>query len=261
VETQIPHRDPVHRDFGKMAPMDRPLEELDWRDTPLGELILRRRRSVARPDTVVYEVKLDGAFLMSSLVRVSEEALAERALAALPGGDGGSVCVGGLGLGHTAAAALRHEGVQRVDVIELLRPVIDWHRQRLVPAADTLMDDPRCRMLEGDFFGLIQEPSEEAESTGLLPRYDAVLVDIDHAPESVLDPRHAAFYTKAGMERVRSRLAEGGVFALWSASEPSERFRALVESVFGWARNRAISFRNPNNGEREENWILLAKKS
>ena len=46
-------------------------EELDYAETPLGELILRRRK-VLSLDVDVYEVKLDGSFLMSSLVNDSE---------------------------------------------------------------------------------------------------------------------------------------------------------------------------------------------
>ena len=54
-------------------------EELDYAQTPLGELILRRRRGVAS-DQDIYEVKLDDAFLMSSLVNASEIALADRCI-------------------------------------------------------------------------------------------------------------------------------------------------------------------------------------
>ena len=96
-------------------------EELDYRDTELGELILRRRRPVSAPDQWVYEVKLAGRFLMSSLVTDSERELATRALARAAG-DSLRVLVGGLGLGYTAAAvladarvaAVRHAGLNAV---------------------------------------------------------------------------------------------------------------------------------------------------
>ena len=42
-------------------------EELDYRETPLGALILRRRRIRSLDDLDVFEVKLGDAFLMSSL--------------------------------------------------------------------------------------------------------------------------------------------------------------------------------------------------
>jgi len=72
-------------------------QELDVADTDLGELVLRRRRTVAAGDEWVYEVKLAGRFLMSSLNTQSERELADRALAKLAG-DGLRVLVGGLGL-------------------------------------------------------------------------------------------------------------------------------------------------------------------
>ncbi len=80
-------------------------EELDFRQTELGELLLRRRRPVSMPDTWVYEVRLDDRFLMSSLVHDSEDELARLSLRRLEGREW-RVLVGGLGLGHTVAEVL-----------------------------------------------------------------------------------------------------------------------------------------------------------
>src|SRR5688572_25941393 len=116
-------------------------EELDHCHTDLGELVLRRRRPVSLPDQWVYEVKLAGRFLMSSLNTESERELATRALALIPGGEL-RVLIGGLGLGYTAAAALADPRVAAVDVIERLPEVIAWHRRGLVPLGDALCRDP-----------------------------------------------------------------------------------------------------------------------
>ena len=51
-------------------------EELDYRETDLGELILRRRGVRSLDGAEVFEVKLDGHFLMSSLVNEAGIALA-----------------------------------------------------------------------------------------------------------------------------------------------------------------------------------------
>ena len=48
-----------------------PLEELDVQSTPLGELVLRRRRVASLDGEEVYEVKLGEAFLMSSMFTAS----------------------------------------------------------------------------------------------------------------------------------------------------------------------------------------------
>ena len=87
-------------------------EELDWRETPMGAISLRRRREPSL-GVDVFEAKLDDDFLMSSLFVVAEEELARLGLAAA-GGDGLDVLVGGLGLGYTAAAALDQRTQSRI---------------------------------------------------------------------------------------------------------------------------------------------------
>lgn len=59
-------------------------EELDWRETPMGELSLRRRVEPSLK-VDVYEVKLGDEFLMSSLFTVAEIELARLGLAAATG--------------------------------------------------------------------------------------------------------------------------------------------------------------------------------
>ena len=97
--------------FGdQMKPL---IEELDFQQTPMGELTLRRRHIRSLDDTEVYEIKLGEAYLMSSLFHESEVALATIGLGALAG-DGWQVAVGGLGLGYTAAAALKFAQIQHI---------------------------------------------------------------------------------------------------------------------------------------------------
>jgi hypothetical protein len=63
--------------------MSRDFEELDYRETTLGELILRRRRILSLGGMEVYEVRLGDAFLMSSLFHKVEVTLAHLGLAEL----------------------------------------------------------------------------------------------------------------------------------------------------------------------------------
>lgn len=226
------------------------IEELDYQKTLFGELILRRRWSPSVPDAPVYEVKLDGEMLMSSSVNVSE-----RALAMLPleqrGGAPCDVLVGGLGLGYTAAAALGFPCVRRLVVIELLAPVIAWHANRLVPAAGLLRDDPRCSLLQGDFF-------VHVAAGGPGGRYDVILLDIDHSPEDWLRDRHGQFYTQAGLRGLMEHLRPGGVFGLWSAFEPSPRFLSLLRGVAASVQSHEVSFANPHLDATVSNWVVLA---
>src|SRR4051794_24592736 len=100
--------------------------ELGGSETPIGEISLRRRLDVST-GVDIYEVKLGGDFLMSSLFTVAEIELARLALARIDG-IGLIVAVGGLGLGYTAAEVLADARVSELVVVETLEPVIAWHR-------------------------------------------------------------------------------------------------------------------------------------
>jgi len=215
-------------------------EELDWRRTPIGELSLRRRLEPSL-QVDVYEVRLGDEFLMSSLFTVAEVQLARLSLAAVPGSDL-DVVVGGLGLGYTARAVLQDPRVRSLHVVEALGEVIEWHRRGLLPLAAELTSDPRCHLVQGDFFASV---AGTGFGPDVPPRCHAVLVDIDHTPRQVLHPSHAAFYTVDGLRRVAGHLHPGGVFALWSDDPPDTGFMAGLEEVFATPAAHVVSFPNP----------------
>lgn len=231
--------------------MTLPFEELDYQRTPLGELVLRRRRSPSVPDEPVYEVTIDGEMLMSSTVNAAERALARLALESRKDRPL-DVLVGGLGLGYTAAAALEYANVRRLVVVELFERVIAWHRRRLVPAAGALVDDPRCSLVEGGFFEHVARP--EAEGC-----YDAILLDIDHSPDSLLHVRHGDFYSREGLRRLARCIRPAGVFALWSAWEPTGEFLDMLRASFRNVRNHEVAFFNPHVNETDSNWVVTAE--
>nr|WP_258544955.1 hypothetical protein [Micromonospora provocatoris] len=139
-------------------------EELAWRETPIGEISLRRRRDPAL-DAEVYEVKLDDEYLMSSAFPVAEIELARLGLAPLTG-DALDVVVGGLGLGYTARTALEDPRVRSLVVVEAIEDVIDWHRRDLLPFAAGLATDPRTRFVRADFFAAVAGGGLDPESRG-----------------------------------------------------------------------------------------------
>ncbi len=239
------------------GPLGKPVrfDELDYQQTPLGELTLWRREAPVSGD-VVYEVRLAGEFLMSSRVNRSEIALADLALAEL-GDRSCDVLVGGLGLGYTARAALAFPNVRSVTVVELLAPVVDWHRKGLVPLGAQLCADPRCRLLQADFFDLIGPPEGDAPRAGI---YDAVLVDIDHSTEDLLQPAHSRFYTARGVAALGEHLRPGGIFSFWSADPPREAFMIDLRAAFSSVRIEEVTFRNPHMGTEDTNFVLLATR-
>lgn len=237
--------------------MDKPqFEELDYRKTPLGELILQRRRVLALEGAEAVEVKLNGEYLMSSLFHEAEEELSRLGLGALPGREW-EVVVGGLGLGYTAAAALAFPAVAKLVVVEALEPVIDWHRRGLVPNGAALSADPRCAFLHADFFALARGPGFDPARPGR--RWDAVLLDIDHTPAQLLNGAHADFYSEEGLRRLARFLKPGGMFALWSNDEPEAAFLDLLRKVFGQAEGHAVVFDNPLTQIPSSNGVYLAR--
>ncbi|HAL92997.1 MAG TPA: spermidine synthase [Verrucomicrobia bacterium] len=236
--------------------MKPPFEELDYRQTAMGELILQRRRVLALDGAEAYEVKLNGEYLMSSLFHVAETELSKIGLGALKG-EGWEVVVGGLGLGYTAAEALAFPHVARLVVVEALEPVIDWHRRGLVPNGKTLTDDPRCSYLNADFFALARGGGFDPKRPGR--RWNAVLLDIDHTPSQLLNKAHADFYSADGLRRLKEFLKPGGVFAMWSNDEPDAAFLEILRQAFGNAEGRACVFDNPLTGEKSANGLYLAR--
>ena len=217
--------------------------ELDYRQTPLGELILRRRRIHALDGLEVFEVKLGDAFLMSSLFHEVEVALANLGLAALTGQEL-DVVVGGLGLGYTAVAALKHPEVCSLLVVEALEPVIDWHRRGLVPLGLQLTADPRCRLVLGDFFSLSSSVQGfDPANPGRL--FHAILLDIDHSPRNLLHAQNGAFYEVDGLRRLAAHLHPNGIFALWSDDLPDKDFIAALGTVFASTAAHIVRFPNP----------------
>ena len=262
-------------------PVRRPrFEELAFQPTPMGDISLRRRTDPVTGEDVL-EVKLGEDFLMSSLFTVAEEELARLALALVPDpafpaagpadptgaadasgevgpGAGLDVVVGGLGLGFTAHTVLADPRVGSLVVVDALAEVIAWHRAGLVPLGAALTADPRCRLVQGDFFALA------ASADGLDPdlpgrRFHAVVLDIDHSPSHLLNAGHAAFYTAAGLRRLAEHLRDGGVFALWSNDPPEPAYLRVLREVLTDVRAEVVSFPNRLQGRDSTNTVYLGR--
>ena len=231
-------------------------QELDYRTTPIGALSLRRRRDLSRGEDI-FEIKLGDDFLMSSMFTASEIALARLGLAPL-GGQSLDVVVGGLGLGYTARAALDDGKVHSVIVVEMLDAVIEWHQNGFLPLGPGLISDPRCRLVRGDFFALANGQSGfDPAKPGR--RFDAILVDIDHSPEALLDERSAGFYRPQGLGALAAHLKPGGVFGLWSNEKPDATFTERLAAVFDWVQAEPVSFHNPLQDRPFTQTVYLAR--
>lgn len=237
-------------------------EELDYRRTPLGELILRRRLIPALDNREVYEVILGDAYLMSSLFTEVEQALSRLGLAAVKEAIGGplDVVVGGLGLGYTARAALEEPAVASLLVVDYLEPVIEWHEKGMVPLGPGLNEDPRCRFVHGDFFELSLSGEAGFDPDDAGRRFHAVLLDIDHSPANLLHERHAEFYATGGLRKLAAKIHPGGVFALWSDDPPEASFMEALGEVFESCESHVVAFENPHLESQSESTVYVARK-
>jgi len=231
------------------------IEELGYQNTPLGDLTLRRRREPLLQNREVFEVKLGEEYLMSSLFTESEQKLATLGLAKLEGEL--DVVIGGLGLGYTAAETLKNKMVTRLLVIDLFQTVIDWHRDGLVPLGNVITGNDRCELRQGDFFELARS-GFDATAPGR--KFDAVLLDIDHTPEHLLNPTNKSLYTAEGLASIRDQLKADGSFALWSDDPASDEFTERLGDVFGSATAYNIEFPNPYTNSISINSVYVARK-
>lgn len=237
-------------------------EELDFRPTPLGDLVLRRRSLPDLDHLVVHEIILGDAYLMTSLFTEVESALSRLGIAAAEAAFPGKeldVVVGGLGLGYTAKVALDHPSVASLRVVDYLQPVIEWHERGLVPLGPELTKDPRCRFVHGDFFERAGADANNFDPESSNQRHHAVLLDIDHSPSNLLHQRHGEFYTPEGLRRLAAKIHPGGIFALWSDDPPEASFLESLNAVFESCESHVVPFENPHLNRSSESTVYVAR--
>ena len=235
-------------------------EELDYQKTPLGDISLRRRSEPRLDGEILYEVKLNDDFLMSSLFTEAEIQLSRLGLAALKKHklkQDLDIVVGGLGLGYTAVAALEDSSVRSLRVIDVMEPVIDWHKRALVPLGKKLTSDLRCTFVHADFFEVATSSGgfDPANPNRLV---HAVLLDIDHSPSHWLNSGNSSFYTESALQNMANKIHPGGIFGLWSNDPPENEFINLLESVFQSSESHIVTFPNPYTGGGSTNTVYIA---
>lgn len=230
-------------------------EELDYCPTSSGALSLRRRHDL-RLGVDVWEILLGNEFLMSSHFTVSEVALGRLGVEACAG-EAIDVVVGGLGLGYTAEAVLAEAAVTDLLVVEYFKPVIEWHESGILPMGTRLVSNPRCSLVEGDFFAMAVGSGFDPARPGR--RFDAVLADIDHAPDHILDERSNSFYQVDGLRALKRHLKPGGIFGLWSDKPPDPRFLERLGTAFPKAWAEPVIFDNPLTGNPFTQSVYLAQ--
>jgi len=181
-----------------------------------GELQLFRREAEFSISIV------GGGVLMSTWAHGSEDALAELACARIAGRARPRVLIGGLGMGFTLAAALRHLGAEaEVEVAELVPAVVTWNQGALGEFAGHPLRDARARVREGDVAKILKTARQA---------YDAILLDVDNGPEGLTRKKNDWLYTTDGLTAAYTALRPEGVLAVWSAG-PDRDFTARLQKV------------------------------
>ena len=209
------------------------------------ELVLARRGEE-------WVVRVGGRVLMSSRQHGSEDALSALALGRLAPRQGGerTVLIGGLGLGYTLRAALDRLGPgARAVVAEISPELVAWNRGPVSHLAGRPLDDPRVRLQVGDVAGRI------AEAHGA---FDAILLDVDNSPSSMVLAGNDRLYGDRGVRDCREALRAGGVLAVWSAGPDEAYLERLARAGFE-AEARVVPARGAGAGGARHVVFLASK--
>lgn len=183
----------------------KPFKRLDEAKAPDGSVLSLFERDGA------YVIRVNGVELMSTRRHHSEDALAELVCDPLSGQPNARVLIGGLGLGFTLRAALRHLALDaHVVVAELVEAVIKWNRNPDYPLAGQAMNDPRVEIRHTDVTRVLREAG------GV---YDAVMLDVDNGADPLTTAGNAALYRGPGIHLAAGALKPMGRLAYWSTDD------------------------------------------
>ena len=184
--------------------------------------------------------------LMGTRMHGSEEALADLAYDHLGTRVGTRVLVGGLGMGFTAAAALRRCPADGAVVVsELVPKIVDWNRGLLGPAAGRPLDDPRLSVEMGDIAVLLRSSTTA---------WDGILLDVDNGPSPLSQEANQWLYSRAGLAALLGALRSDGVVCVWSASG-DEAFTRRMESAGFRVDVHRVRARGGKRGPRHIIWV------
>lgn len=194
-------------------------------------------------------IRIDLHELMGTHVHGSEEALADLAFDHLDVSHPDrnvSVLVGGLGVGFTAAAALRRCGpAGRVVVSELVPAIVRWNEGELGEASGHPMRDERAELALVDVAELIRNPPR---------KWHAILLDVDNSPRSFTQLANSWLYSPQGLQSARDSLHEGGVFAVWSAQDDKSFTQRMKRAGFDTTLH-PVRARGTAGGNRHYIWV------
>lgn len=222
-----------------------PWEKIDQAEVPGGQGIVTLGRRGAE-----FSIRTAGIELMNSRVHGSEEALAELTFIRIKQKPDLKILIGGLGMGYTLAAALRHSKPDtRITVSELIPAVVRWNREYLGHLAGMPLEDSRVSVEEEDVATLIQKRKSF---------WDAILLDVDNGPDGLTRKPNDQLYSPSGLKISFSALCTGGILSVWSCG-PDPGFTRRLEACGFQTQTISLGARKSQKGGRHTIW--LAQKS
>jgi spermidine synthase len=193
-----------------------------------------------------FSIRVQNRPLMDSTVHGSEDALAELACARIARRSSPRVLIGGLGMGYTTAAALRHLGLTaQVVVAELVPAVVEWNRAFLGPLAGRPLDDPRVVLRVTDVADVLRR--EQAT-------YDAILLDVDNGPRGLTRRGNDWLYADVGLRAAWAALRPRGILAVWSAG-PDQAFLRRLRRIGFTVEELSVRARGDRGGRMHVVWL------
>src|ERR1700687_6058362 len=222
-----------------------PWLQIDTARVPGADVELRLMRRGAE-----FSMMLGSSELMNSRLSGSEQALATLACKRLEAVKDPHLLIGGLGMGFTLRAALAVLGPDaRILVAELVPAVIALARGPMADIFGDSLGDPRAGVLSGDVVEVIR--SHPAA-------FDAILLDVDNGPESLIRKANDALYDLKGLKTIRRALRPGGVLSVWS-SGPNALFSKRLRDA-GFAVNEvAVRATAKRRGARHVIWFATKR--
>ncbi len=197
-----------------------------------------------------FYLKNDGNDLMSTALTYSEQKLADIGCDFVKPPEHPRVLIGGLGLGYSLKRVLEIIGrPATVEVAEIVPEVIEWNRTFLAAHNGPLLEDERTSLFEGDVYDCIVKAGKGA--------YDAILLDVDDTPGSLVLPRNTRIYSRKGLQVIHDALAPGGQAAFWLAEAMPVFFKHLQKANF---RTTEYPAKMHARAKREHHRIYLAER-
>ena len=206
--------------------------------TPTSETQLQQR--LQADGSSVFEIIVDGVFLMASYNQASERALAHYALDTLAAQFDLRILIGGLGMGFTLQTVLLSTAVATVDVVEISPHIIEWNHTYFAELNNNALADPRVNLIQDDLHLVLHTTLQ----------YHAILLDVDNGPSWLAHQNNARLYTVKALQQWRALLVTGGCLTVWSA-QPEPEFLERLLTVFGRAEEIPVEVSN-ENGVREQ---------